>query len=347
MKTGLQRQAWLDYVRFFSIFLVIVFHTPPRLALFDDAVILNLRVPVFFCISGFLYSFDRWPHFLTYLRHRATQILVPYCTFFFIFYALWLVVGRKIVGSAEEAISVWQPLVEFATGNPVTVVAPFWYIACLFTMQLLYWCIERALPRAAVFPACIALAVGTYFIPYECPAVAAIGQFWNLGNALVFLPFYALGNSFKPMLSRLHFSSRRTTVLYVALAGASIGAMVTAAPLCTADPQMYRLVRIVAGLMIIPCYFCVAKWVAARLGHRRVVEFVVVSGTVYLGLQNYFIGVAKMLVSHIFSVGAIDQHIWLKFAIALAVMVAIYPFAWLIDRYAPWLIGKGKFFSKY
>ena len=59
MKTGQQREAWLDYVRFFSIFLVIVFHTPPRLALFDDAVILNLRVPVFFCISGFLYSFDR------------------------------------------------------------------------------------------------------------------------------------------------------------------------------------------------------------------------------------------------------------------------------------------------
>ena len=43
MKTGQERQAWLDYVRFFSIFLVIVFHTPPRLALFDDAVILNLR----------------------------------------------------------------------------------------------------------------------------------------------------------------------------------------------------------------------------------------------------------------------------------------------------------------
>ena len=59
MKTGSERQAWLDYVRFFSIFLVIVFHTPPRLELFDDAVILNLRVPVFFCISGFLYSFDR------------------------------------------------------------------------------------------------------------------------------------------------------------------------------------------------------------------------------------------------------------------------------------------------
>ena len=53
-----ERQPWLDYVRFFSIFLVILFHTPPRMPMFDDAVILNLRIPVFFCISGFLYSFD-------------------------------------------------------------------------------------------------------------------------------------------------------------------------------------------------------------------------------------------------------------------------------------------------
>ncbi len=347
MKTGRQRQAWLDYVRFFSIFLVIVFHTPPRLALFDDAVILNLRVPVFFCISGFLYSFDRWPHFLTYLRHRATQILVPYCTFFFIFYALWLAVGRKMVGTDEEAISVWQPLIEFVTGNPQTVVAPFWYIACLFTMQLIYWCVERALPRSLVFPSCLVLAVGTYLIPYEIPAVAAVGQFWNLGNALVFLPFYALGNSFKPSLSELRFSSLGGAVLFVAMAGASVWIMVEAAPLYIADPQMYRLVRIVAGLMIIPCYFCVAKKIAAWLGHRRVVEFVVVSGTVYLGLQNYFIGVARMLLDHICYNGVIDQHIWLKYAIATAVMVAIYPFAWAIDRYAPWLIGKGKFFDKY
>ena len=38
MKTGSERQAWLDYVRFFSIFLVVVVHTPPRLELFDDGV---------------------------------------------------------------------------------------------------------------------------------------------------------------------------------------------------------------------------------------------------------------------------------------------------------------------
>ncbi|MDO4510326.1 MAG: acyltransferase family protein [Bacteroidales bacterium] len=342
MKTGSERQAWLDYVRFFSIFLVIVFHTPPRLEIFDDAVILNLRVPVFFCISGFLYSFDRWPRFSSYVRHRAKQILVPYCTFFVIFYALWLLVGRKMVGAQEEAISVWQPVLEFVTGNPQTVVAPFWYIACLFTMQLLYWLIERCIPRNFVLPTCIVLALATYLIPFEIPEVVAIGHFWNIDNALLFLPFYALGNKCKGALTRLQFHSPRNAAFVVAMAAASVAIMVESAPVRSDDPQLYRLLRIAAGFMVIPCYFCVAKWVASKCGHRRVIEFVVVSGTVYLGLQNYFIGIAKILLGKAFHPGIIDEHIWLKYLIAIVVMAAIYPAAWAIDRYAPWLLGKQK-----
>ena len=126
------------------------------------------------------------------------------------------------------------------------------------------------------------------------------------------------------------------------LAAASVAIMVEATPLRALDPQLYSLVRIAAGMMVIPCYFCVAKWIAARYGHRHVIEFVVVSGTVYLGLQNYFIGIAKMLLNRFAYDGVLDDHIWMKYAIAIMVMIAIYPFAWAIDHYAPWLIGKKK-----
>lgn len=342
MKTGSERQAWLDYVRFFSIFLVVVVHTPPRLILFDDGVVFNLHIPVFFCISGFLYSFDRWPRFTTYLRHRAQQIIVPYCTFFVIFYALWLAVGRRMVGAEEEAISVWQPVVEFVCGNPQTVVAPFWYIACLFTMQLLYWCIERTVPRRYVFATCVGIATGTYLIPFEIPEVLAVGKFWNLGNALLFLPVYALGNNFKLWLTRLTLGTPHIALLLVVMAMVSIVIMVEATIHRSADPQLYCIVRTFAAIMVIPCYLGVAKWFATKFGYQRVIEFVAMSGIVYLGVQNYFIGIAKILLSHFFYNGVTDEHILFKFTIAIMVMIAIYPFAWAIDRYAPWLIGKKK-----
>lgn len=338
------REAWLDYVRFFSIWLVIVFHTPPQLQLFDGAVILNLRVPVFFCISGFLYSIDKYDSFARYFLHRGRQILVPYCTFFFIFYALWLFVGRSLVGAEEEAISVTRPLWEFITGDPKVVLAPFWYIACLFTMQMVYYWVERLLPARWIMPLCVLLALSTYFMSWTWLWV----RFWNFGNALLFLPFYALGNRFKPALKSLTFKRWPQAVAILALATLSMTAMWQISRLQTANPGLYSMLRVAAGFLVIPAYFCCAKWLANRFGRKHVIEFVVISGTVYLGLQNYFIGVAKILLTKFSANPAIfDENIWLKFAVAVAVMIAIYPFAWIIDRYMPWLIGKGKFFERF
>lgn len=344
-----QRQAWLDYVRFFSIFLVIVFHTPPRLPLFDDAVILNLRVPVFFCISGFLYSFDKWKSFGQYARHRSKQILVPYVTFFAIFYAAWLLLGRDMGGASETVIPQWQPLWEFLLGDPKTVVAPFWYIACLFSIQLLYYGVEKTAPRRWVFAVCCAIALAAYAL-LESPLSGSSFQwwrFWNIGNALQFLPFYALGNSFKPMLSQLTFKSAPRAAGFFLLAAVSMTGMAWVAPLQQHDYAFYSLIRVPAGLMLIPAYFCTAKWLASKFGRNKVIEFVVVSGTVYLGMQNYLIAISKTLLNHFIYPGVMDGNTWIKFAVSLAVMASIYPFAWLIDRYAPWLIGKGKFFDRW
>ncbi|MBQ1610583.1 MAG: hypothetical protein II087_01690, partial [Muribaculaceae bacterium] len=69
---------------------------------------------------------------------------------------------------------------------------------------------------------------------------------------------------------------------------------------------------------------------------------VVVSGTVYLGMQNYLIGIGRLLLEKFTHPGIMDEQVWLKFVLALAVMVAIYPVAWLIDRYIPWFLGKSR-----
>ena len=342
-----QRQAWLDYVRFFSIFLVIVFHTPPRLPLLDNAVVLNLRVPVFFCSSGFLYSIDRWSGFKQYALHRSKQIVVPYVTFFLIFYPLWLVVGRRL--GDHPQVAALKPLWEMLLGDPKVVLPTFWYLSCLYAMQLLYYWVERLVPRRWVMAATVLLS-GCAFVAFELQHSRieyAWWRFWNVGNALRFMPFYALGNCFKRQLSALSFTSWRTVAGYAVLALLSVAGMAAVAPLDTSDNPLYMLCRIPAGLMVIPAYFGVAKWLAARLGHSKVVEFVTVSGTVYLGLQNYFIDAAKLLLTRVCGAGYAVDHAWLKLVIAVAVMAAIYPVAWLVDRYTPWLIGKGKYFDKY
>lgn len=333
-----RREAWLDYVRVMSIFLVVLYHTPPRLPLLDEAVVLNLRMPVFFCISGFLFNEVKYRNFFTFLKHRARQILVPYFIFSLAFYAVWLAVHWRDG-------DLLRPLVEIIKGDPATVCKPFWYITCLFSMQIIYYFILRVVRRGwATFAFCAVVAGGYIALGYIIPDEVNLGDYlhvWRVEDALLFLPFYAAGNSFREGFAHLSFKGDTVrSLLLVALAIASMVVMGEVYWMRDNTRQLWAglflAIRIVAGLMVIPAYLCAGKAVASWLGRNKVVELIVVSGTVYLALQNYFIAVfARLLGPELF-----DGQPWLKFTIALLVMACIYPVAWFIDRHARWILGK-------
>ena len=336
-----RREAWLDYVRVMSIFLVVLYHTPPRIPLLDEAVVLNLRMPVFFCISGFLFNEVKYRNFFTFLKHRARQILVPYFIFSIAFYAAWLL-WQLLHHSGKDLL---LPLIEIVRGDPATVCKPFWYITCLFSMQVIYYFILRVARRGwGTFAVCAAIAGGYIALGYAIPDDVNLGDYlrvWRVEDALLFLPFYAAGNSFREGFARLSFKGGAArTVVLVLLATVSMAVMGEVYWMRDNTLQLWAglflAIRIVAGLMVIPAYLCAGKAVAERLGHNRVVELIVVSGTVYLALQNYFIAAFE----HLLGGAVFDGQPWLKFAVALMVMACIYPVAWFIDRHARWVLGK-------
>lgn len=327
------RLPWLDYARFISTWLVILFHTPPRLVLLDDAVILNMRMPVFFFVSGLLYSAERYNgHFGEYALRRCRQILVPYAVFTMLFYALWLAVGRTMVGGAELDIPWWRPLVEFVCGDPSTVVAPFWFITCLLTIQLIYYWLYRYVPRPWLLPLAVVIALASRLMP-------GIGL-WNLSNALLFLPFYVAGNTLHDAVLATRLDTARRWLPLAALAVAAMAAMAWAVMTLDRYSVTFAAVRLASGLALLPAFFGVAQWLARRFGRRHTVETVVLCGTVYLAMQNYAIGIVKIII-----VKCGGEHLFttmpaIKLLIAITVMAAIYPVAALILRRAPWLAGQ-------
>ena len=324
-----ERIPWLDYVRFFSIFLVILFHTPPQTPILDGKIIINLRIPLFFCISGYLFNIAKYSSFGQFFKHRGKQILVPYVTFFVVFYALWLMVGAKL---GDANVAWWQPLVDFVKGEPHTVLGTFWYLSCLLVMQVLYYFMQRWLRSQWVFPASIMLSVAAINCPIE--------NYWHVWNAMVYMPFYAFGNSFKKYIAGVEFSSKRRTTVLLALGIVSLVAM--ALSIYIEEKNSMNVIKIACGVMVIPTYIAIAKWLAARYGRNRVIQLVVMNGTVYLAFQNHMIGFIKVMLERFFYVGVMNDHMWLKFLIPIFVMVAIYPFAWIIHNYAPWMLGKKK-----
>lgn len=328
-----QRKAWLDYIKLIAMTLVVVYHTPPRYDTAHEAALFNMGAPVFFFAAGYLFNVSRQQGFFKFLLHRARQILVPYTTFFIIFYALWLVVGRRMAGPEEQAIDTLTPLWQFIKGTPDIVLGPFWFLAAMFTMQVIYYPVRRYLKGRWPLLVAVLLSLSLFVIP-DVPCV----RYWNLDRALLYMPLYALGNCCRDLVDKFTFASVSRSILWIVLAALGLGFLVVA-PLSINRDVAYVLAP-EAVILVLPFYTAISKWLEEHVGNSRIAQTVAITGITYLALQNYLIGVIKMMVSRVCGPAVFDDNIVLKIVIALAVMVVLYPMAVLIERYLPFLLGK-------
>lgn len=346
-----KRQVWLDNIKFIAMFLVVMYHTPPRCNCeghVHELALFNLGAPVFFFAAGYLFNMARQQNFFSFLRHRARQILVPYTTFFVIFYALWLVVGRRMAGAEEQAVDVYTPLWQFITGQPDVVLGPFWFLACLFTMQLLYYPIRRYLSGWWPMAVAVLLSLSLFVIP----AVPWV-QYWNFDRALLYMPIYAFGNmvnpfpwkahgvapeSVKPLADYFTLSPASRVALWCACAALGLGFLIFA-PM-KLDREVAYVFAPIAIVLVVPFYTACCRLMERWPALCRVARVVAITSITYLALQNYLIGIIKILVGKVMGPEILDGSLLFKVLIALAVMVALYPLALLVDRYFPFLLGK-------
>ena len=329
----MKREAWLDNIKLIAMLLVVVYHTPPRYDNAHEMALFNMGAPVFFFAAGYLFNMARQQGFLSFLRHRARQILVPYTTFFIIFYALWLAVGRRMAGPEEMAIDTFTPLWQFIQGTPDVVLGPFWFLAALFTMQVIYYPIRRCL--SGYWPLLVALLLSlSLLVMPDLPWF----RYWNLDKAFLYMPIYALGNCCHPLIEHFDFSKTSRSLLWVALAVLGLGFLIFA-PL-NIDRSVAYVLAPIAVIFTLPYYTAMCRWLEGSALVSRIARVVAITSITYLALQNYLIGVIKIVLAKVMGPEIWDDNFVLKVAVALAVMAILYPIAIFVDRRLPWLLGK-------
>ena len=162
------REIWIDLAKFISIFLVVLFHTNPHLDGYIFDFLQVLRMPAFFLIAGLLFNIDKWTKFNDFFIHRFKRLLIPYFWFYLIFYVLWLFVGRDMVGESELAISPLVPAKEFILGKPNVVLGPYWFITCLFCMQILFYALKSKNSQSAAYTYFSLLSNNVFYIIFFC-----------------------------------------------------------------------------------------------------------------------------------------------------------------------------------
>lgn len=194
-----ERIAWVDYSKAIGIFLVILAHTP----LWTPAqnFIYAFHMPLFFFLSGLLFTFDRHPDFRNFVSHRFRQLMVPYFFFSIVTYLFWLFIGRKFGNDANIDIPLYQPIlgIFYGVGTPDWMIhcIPLWFFPCLFLIELLYHLAFKHVKKRAIF------VTGFLTIAFVFNILDDIRLPWSFNTVFAGLGIYGAGNISKDLISKL------------------------------------------------------------------------------------------------------------------------------------------------
>ncbi|MFZ3132293.1 MAG: acyltransferase family protein [Desulfosporosinus sp.] len=189
--SNVEHLEWVDVLKGLGILTVVWGHSGSQNAVY----MFWFHMPLFFFVSGYLYRYKPQQTGLAYVQRKAKRLLVPY-----VFYLL-------LITLMMFSVNIWkgQPAGRFFRDNWAALLlggsllegayATFWFISCLFIVQILYDYFCRKVPSP--FYKGLFL-VGCYLIAYwESRYLSGIFVPWNGDVALFALVFYALGHMVK------------------------------------------------------------------------------------------------------------------------------------------------------
>lgn len=108
MNTG-KRILWIDYAKSICIYLVLLGHAHASQPVTD--FIYTFHMPLFFFLSGCLFSFEKHPNFKEFAIKRFKGLMVPYLWINLITYLFWLFAGRNFGEDATISTTWYSPII--------------------------------------------------------------------------------------------------------------------------------------------------------------------------------------------------------------------------------------------
>ncbi|GHU69146.1 acyltransferase [Bacteroidia bacterium] len=317
--------VWVDYAKFLSIFLVVYFHCPPRLEGFYGILLGLIRMPCFYFISGLLFKFEKYPSFTGFAKHRSKQLLIPYFCFFILFYIYWLVIGKESDGN----VPLYQPAWEYLYGRPNLICTPLWFISCLFALQCLFYGFCKIFKRRLYI-------VIVSFVASLIPLFVDLSNApWMLDNVCAALPFYSIASLYKKEIFRL--IDQKKSLIY------SFFSLIVF--LCIVFMLKSSLIRYLDYLLRLTGSFCilfpvfvVAKYLSNLFGKIRAIEYIALNAIIVLALHTYMIHIITLFIS---DKNLLEEN-FVKFLMAVTIVVCMMVPIYLINKYVPFIIGKRK-----
>jgi len=127
-----KRMSWVDIAKGIGIMLVVLGHM--NVPGFIGKYIYSFHMPLFFFLSGYVFSSDKYKSFTALLKNKARFLLIPYVYFSLISVLVYFLLDNNVIIFKNELYGVL-----IGTGGSTAL----WFLVCLFMTELLYYFLSK------------------------------------------------------------------------------------------------------------------------------------------------------------------------------------------------------------
>ena len=281
---------------------------------------------LFFILSGIFFKDEP---FIPFLKKKIRTILIPFLFFYILSYlarmAFYFGHFRTLHGFA------WDSLLEiFSISNTpdyLTVNIPLWFLVGLFVMQIIFWCLNRVIPRNKYRSCWFLVILAALYAGYG--TIESWHSPFMFNIAIECLPYFIAGNLFGLQIARFLSKSSLKYLLAPTCFALFIGFQYL--PIDISILAFIKALTIfLAILSLLSCFenSCSMIWTTVR----------------YFGKSSLFImGIHVLLLAPIQSMASAitGKPNLLTGLICLALtMLLIYVLIPFTEKYIPWAIGR-------
>lgn len=207
----IHRKNYLDALRGITIFLVVFIHVTriPEIRTYISGFVL----PIFFFISGVLFSPEKNKNFRHFFVKKIKSLLIPYCFFYLITFFYWLAVERNVRGGVSPGSQLLGLFYGTYNLKYMFFNGALWFLPCLFTTEILYFWICK-IPKVwgRIFMLSVSFLLGILLLYNGISWLP-----WGANAALFACVFYGIGNCLKHKIGYIENRSLAYYIIIIAI----------------------------------------------------------------------------------------------------------------------------------
>lgn len=188
-----KRIDWIDNLRGLAILLVIIGHVHVVYPSWLKVEIYSFHMPLFFFLSGMVFSVSKYNSFLKFFRKKVRTIVVPLITFSIIAWSINYLYYYIILKNIEvDSLGTYILKLLIESHGDARFRSTFWFLPAIFTSQIvLYFIVKYVKEWISIIIYIILAVVGSLYIYLDGPSlpwcvdlIAVIVSFMGFGYLL-------------------------------------------------------------------------------------------------------------------------------------------------------------------